>query len=148
MKSDFRLKYITVNSSLYDEAVLIRKNLFFDGMKNNLDLINDEFESKGIHLICLNDDEVIGTGRLNVENEISIISQMAIKTTYQKQGVGAKILNELIKLSKENKILKIQLSARETAINFYEKYNFIAFGDKYPSKKTGIIHQKMELKIE
>ena len=31
---------------------------------------------------------------------------------------------------------------------FYEKFDFVAFGNTYPSKKTGIIHQQMELKID
>ncbi|MFI1745144.1 GNAT family N-acetyltransferase [Thalassobellus sediminis] len=141
-------KYIGINDSLYEETVELRENAFFKGMPNTIDLINDNFELKGIHLVCLKKEEVIGTGRLNIENGISIISQMAIKPNYQKEGIGAKILNELVRYSKEKGIFEIKLSARETAIAFYEKFNFVAFGNKYPSKKTGIIHQQMELKIE
>ena len=117
-------------------------------MKNSSDLINDAFEANGIHLVCLQDDEVIGTGRLNIENRTSIISQMAIKSVYQKQGVGAKVLNELIKFSKEKELNIVKLNARETALAFYKKFNFVVVGDKYPSKKTGVIHQEMALKIE
>lgn len=146
--SSFDLKYITRKSSFYNEAVSIREELFFKNMKNSNELINDNFESAGIHLICLEKDEVIGTGRLNVENGLGIISQMAIKSAYQKQGVGAKILKELVTYSKEKGIVDIKLNARETAIAFYKKFNFVVYGDTYPSKKTGIIHQQMELKIE
>ncbi len=117
-------------------------------MKNSSDLIQDDFESNGIHLVCLDNDEVIGTGRLNIEKSMSIISQMAIKASHQKQGVGAKILNELIKYSKEKEVINIKLSARGTALVFYKKFNFLAYGDKYPSQKTGIIHQQMVLKID
>lgn len=143
--NNFELKYITTKSSYYKDAVVLREKLFFKNFENSLDLINDKFELNSFHLVCLFKNGVIGTGRLNIENGISFISQMAIKKAYQKRGVGAKILNELIRLSKEKEILKIQLSARETAISFYKKYNFIAFGDKYPSKKTGIMHQNMML---
>ncbi|MDO5972326.1 GNAT family N-acetyltransferase [Flavivirga aquimarina] len=146
--SNFELSYITTKSPLYKEAVEIREQLFFKNMENSLDLINDDFELEGIHLVCLNEDEVIGTGRLNIEKEISMISQMAIKSSYQKQGIGAKILKELIRFSIEKGISKIELSARETAITFYEKFNFKPMGDKYPSNKTGIIHQSMVLKID
>ncbi len=86
-------------------------------------------------------------GRLNIEDNTSIISQMAIDSNFQKQGIGAKILKELIRYSKTKGISKIELSARETALGFYEKFNFKGFGEKYPSLKTGIIHQKMELKV-
>ncbi len=116
-------------------------------MPNSSDLINDAFEADGIHLVCLVNDVVIGTGRLNIENNTGIISQMAIKTSFQKQGVGAKLLEELINHCKAKKLNKIELSARETALAFYEKFNFKEVGEKYPSKKTGIIHQQMVLNI-
>lgn len=145
--SNFELKFVTINSPLYKEALLIRENLFFQNMSNSLDLINDDFELNGIHLVCLNEGKVIGSGRLNIENDISIVSQMAIKKEFHKNGIGTKILKEFIGYSKEEKISEIRLSARETAIAFYEKFNFKVFGDKYPSNKTGIIHQQMVLKI-
>jgi len=144
----FDLKYITTESHFYKEAVAIREKLFFKNMENSLDLINDDLESNGIHLVCLDNKKVIGTGRLNINKTMCVISQMAIKPTYQKQGIGAQILNELLKYSTEKGISKIKLSARETAINFYERFNFEVCGNKYPSNKTGIIHQQMELKIE
>lgn len=146
--SSFELKYIDIKSSFYKEATSIREQLFFQNMDNSSDLINDIFESKAIHLVCLNNNKVIATGRLNIENEVGIISQMATKEGYQRKGIGAKILKALIHKSKENQVDKIELSARETAFRFYKKFDFFGVGNKYPSKKTGIIHQKMVLKIK
>ncbi|GAB1855413.1 GNAT family N-acetyltransferase [Flavobacteriaceae bacterium MHTCC 0001] len=143
----YRLKYIDFGSVLYTDAVVIRKELFFKNMKNSSELINDDYESSGIHLVCLNDDdEVVGTGRLNIKDNTSIISQMAIASNFQKQGIGAKILKELIKYGEDKDVSKTVLSARKTAIGFYKKFNFKPVGPLYPSLKTGIIHQKMELK--
>ncbi|WP_298555982.1 GNAT family N-acetyltransferase [uncultured Algibacter sp.] len=142
------LKYINVESSFYEEAVKLREHLFFKNMKNRRNLIQDDFELNGNHLICLSNGEVVGTGRLNIKNTIAIISQMAIKNEYQKRGVGSKILKALIIKSKENEVTKIELGARKTAIVFYEKFNFVSFGSTYASKKTGIIHQQMKLMIK
>lgn len=143
-----RLEFINNKSPFYKDAVAIRTALFFDNMGNSSDLINDAFESDAIHVVCLQDKEVVGTGRLHFENEVSVISQMAIKTSCQKQGIGTAILIELIKYCKEKELFAVKLSARETALDFYRKFGFVAIGDKYPSKKTGVIHQKMVLKIE
>ena len=140
-------KYIDIESVYYDEAVTLRKRLFFNKMKNSNELINDDYELKGIHLICLYKNEVVGTGRLNIENKTSIVSQMAIKKACQNKGIGAEILRKLITYSEEKKVNKVELNARETAIPFYQKYDFKTFGNKYPSKKTQIIHQKMVLNI-
>ncbi|GGD14627.1 N-acetyltransferase [Hyunsoonleella pacifica] len=141
-----KLKYITIEDPLYQKAVAIRKEQFFKNMKNSSDLINDALESDGLHLVCLNENEVVGTGRLNIEDNTGIISQMAVNTNFQKQGIGAKILKALIEYSEEKGVTKIVLSARETALGFYSKFNFKPVGELYPSLKTGIIHQKMELK--
>lgn len=146
--SSFELKYIDLKSSFYKEATSIREQLFFQNMDNSSDLINDIFESKAIHLVCLNNNEVIATGRLNIENEVGVISQMATKEGYQRKGIGAEILKALIHKSKENQADKIELSARETAFRFYEKFDFVGVGNKYPSKKTGIIHQQMIFDIK
>lgn len=144
----FELKYIKVNDTLYQEAIAIRVDQFFKGMTNSADLIDDDFESSGIHLVCKEDEKVVGTGRLNIQNKIGFISQMAISSEFQNKGIGTKLLNEFITYCKKEKLNKIILGARETALGFYEKFNFKAFDYKYPSKKTGIIHQQMVLNLE
>lgn len=139
-------KFIDIKNELYKEAVSLRIRTFFEGMPNAADLINDKFEAKGIHLICLDNNKVIGIGRLNFEENECIISQMAIDKIFQYKGIGGKLLNKLIEYSKERMNFRITLSARETATSFYEKFDFMIIGEKYSSQKTTIIHQKMELK--
>ncbi len=141
---EFQLEYIDRTHPYYADAIQIRKEQFFKDMSNSEDLINDAYENKGIHLVCLHEGNAIGTGRLNCESKTGVISQMAVNSNYQNKGVGRKILNELLRLSKEKDMVKVVLSARETAIGFYGKFDFKVVGAKYPSLKTGITHQKME----
>jgi len=144
---DVELKYINLQNELYAEAKKIRIDCFFANMNNAEELINDIFEENGIHLVCVKKNKAIGTGRIHTINSIAVISQMAIKKENQKSGVGSKILRELIHKCKSLGMNRIELSARETAFEFYKKSGFEAFGEKYASKKTGITHQKMRLKI-
>jgi len=142
------LKYIKLQNELYTQAKKIRIDCFFKGMSNAEELINDPFEKYAIHLLFVNENKtVIGTGRIHSINSTGIISQMAIKKENQKTGIGQKILTELIRKCKSLGMEKIELSARETALEFYKKSGFIPFGNTYPSSKTGIIHQKMSLVI-
>jgi len=137
-------EYIDTSHELYSEAKEIRMECFFAGMKNAHELINDKNENEGLHLICIGESRtVLGTGRLNIKHSTGIISQMAIKPKHQKSGIGKEILNHLLLKCKKMRLETIELSARETAIGFYEKYGFKPIGSKYPSQKTGIIHQKM-----
>ena len=142
------LKYVNLNDELYNQAKKVRINCFFLEMDNSEELINDEFEKNAIHIVFLNTNkQVIGTGRLHTVNSTGIISQMAVSKENQKAGIGKKILNELICKCWSTGITQIELSARETAIEFYQKSGFTVFGNKYPSQKTGIIHQKMSLTV-
>ena len=137
-----------LNTPFYNQAIDIRIECFFKGFENALELINDDFEKEAIHLICIEkENKVVGTGRLHFIKDKGIISQMAIAPKNQKQGIGGYILRGLIEICKEKEIKKIELSARETALDFYKKFGFIAFNEKYPSKKTGIIHQNMFLAL-
>lgn len=139
-----KLQYIKVTDPLYNSVKDIRIKCFFEGMPNASELINDDFEETGYHLVCLEGThKVLGTGRLNIEGAKGIISQMAIHPYCQRMGIGSRILEELLLKCQKLGVDIIELSARETAITFYEKYGFETLGSLYPSKKTGVIHQKM-----
>tara|TARA_R110002012_G_scaffold252147_3_gene430861 strand:+ start:76545 stop:76967 length:423 start_codon:yes stop_codon:yes gene_type:complete len=136
--------YIDREHEFYAKAKKIRKICFFQGLSDADKLIDDNFEQHGYHLVCIEENGVVlGTGRLNIENFKGIISQMAILPKYQKLGIGKSILTQLLKKCKENQVETIELNAREAAIDFYGKMGFEVVGTKYPSQKTGVIHQKM-----
>ena len=137
--------FIQLSSPYYKEAIELRIELFFKETENPLQLISDNDEDLSEHLICIHNHKVIGTGRLTLKEETGVISQMAIDKEYQNKGVGKQILGILINECKKKNIKKVTLSARLTAISFYKKFKFEVYGNTYPSKKTGIFHQNMEL---
>lgn len=135
---------VTVGSNYYQQGVALRKQLFFKNFKNAQELIEDVYENQSIHVIAIENKIVIGTGRITFVNDTAIISQMTVDPNKQRNGVGSEILKKLISLSnKNNRISKIEMSARTSAILFYTKFNFKTIGDIYASKKTGIPHQSM-----
>jgi predicted GNAT family N-acyltransferase len=138
---------IKKQSNYYDEAINIRTKAFFKGMSSSRELIQDNYEAVAIHLACLNGEEkIIGTGRLNIEEDIGLISQMAVDKDYQlNMGISKSILLEFISKCDLHKVKRVELRARESAIGFYQKYGFNVVGEKYTSQKTGIVHQKMRL---
>ena len=89
-------------------------------MDNAVFLIQDSHEADGIHLIYVNQDQqVLGTGRLIIQDTTRLISQMAISPKHQRMGIGKVILVELYEKAKLLGMNTIKLSARETAIPFY-----------------------------
>lgn len=61
--------FIDQHSEYYKEAIDLRVSLFFSGMNNAKNLINDTHENQGQHLVCLEGEEIVGTGRLNIEKK-------------------------------------------------------------------------------
>ncbi len=143
MPSDF--KFINNQDHYYPLVIELRRALFFDG-KEDKSLIHDEFEEDSFHLIALQEDKLIGYGRLTHRGNKAIISQMLVCEEHQKEGIGSKVLKILInESSRENNITQIELKARTSAKGFYHKMGFRAIGEEFPSTKTGIPHQKMIL---
>ena len=135
--------YITYGTLAYNRAVALRIKAFFYNMDNALVLINDSLEEESMYLVCIKNDTVIGTSRLTIKEGKAIISQIAVDELYKRKGIGSTILKLLIEKSITLNVNSIELSAREVAIPFYKKQGFIAVHKKYPSIKTGVIHQKM-----
>ena len=141
------INIVEINSNKYKERLLIRELLFFKDFSNAEELLIDLFEKDSIHVVSIINNKVIGTGRLTVVKGKAIISQMTVLPDYQNKGIGKAILHFLIKKSTDFEISNIELSARITALEFYKKYNFREVDVIYPSKKTGVLHQKMILEI-
>ncbi|MBL7932997.1 MAG: GNAT family N-acetyltransferase [Bacteroidia bacterium] len=65
--------------------------------------------------------KVIACGRLQEnENEIGQIRYMAVDNAYQGKGLGKLIVQYLEKKGKEMELQKIELQARENAVEFYK----------------------------
>ncbi len=139
--------FITQDNPKYQQAIDLRISCFFSGFNNAVNLIHDQDEKEGLHLIALDNNTVVGAGRLNFKQNKAIISQMAILKGHQGKGIGSEILIQLIEKAISEDSNEIILSARTTALKFYEKHGFKTIGAVYNSSKTGIPHQKMNLRL-
>ena len=94
----------------------------------NEDLDNIEKSFKGhIFLLVLEENKVIGTGGLLLEGETSQIVRVSVKREYRKQGIGKRIVDELINYARIYgcKTVMVETSRDWTrAVNFYIKYGF------------------------
>lgn len=76
--------------------------------------------------VYTNDDKVIGFIHISSNYEIIDILNIVVDPKYEKQGIGTKLINYIIK-NKDQNATKIMLEVREDnlkAINFYQKNNF------------------------
>jgi len=86
----------------------------------------DDKEGDAIHVMVYETAGIpIGVGRAHFNSdEEAQIRFMAVEENQRGKGIGAIVLEELEKRSKEKGAKHITLNARETAAKFYEKYGY------------------------
>ncbi len=107
----------------YDETIKLGKIVNKDFEK--LFKINNLNRTEKIY-VYLNDNKVTGFIHISSNYEIIDILNIAVDSKYEKQGIGTKLINYIIK-KKDTIASKIMLEVREDnfkAINFYQKNNF------------------------
>jgi glucosamine-phosphate N-acetyltransferase len=75
--------------------------------------------------------QVIGTATLLIEQKFihnggkaGHIEDVATRKGYEGKGIGKKVIEELIKIAKENECYKVILDCNEKVTEFYEKTGF------------------------
>ena len=85
----------------------------------------DDLEDQCFHIIAVNNQTVIGAGRLqyNSAHEAQI-RYMAVEKKYEGNGVGRSIVKALEQEADQNNISAVVLDAREPAVGFYQKLGY------------------------
>jgi predicted GNAT family N-acyltransferase len=143
------IKQIELNSELYQQACQLRYQLFYQPHGLSFASIFNSQETESIHLAIINDNLLVAYGQLAQQTDrIYKIGQMVVHPNYQRQGLGKKLLAELITISQQKNAQKIVLDARFSAVNFYQQLGFKKIlGTEHPSATTGVPHIYMELKL-
>jgi len=141
------MKFSTTNdlsSSIYADALAIRKEVFVNEQKVDESLEIDEFEEVALHVVGYIDNQAACTARvIEKENEILKIQRVAVSKDFRKRGLGLALLQEIEKIANETfESKKMQLDAQDHAIPFYEKNGFTTYGEGFMD--TGIPHHHME----
>tara|TARA_B100001123_G_scaffold376258_1_gene442789 strand:+ start:188 stop:619 length:432 start_codon:yes stop_codon:yes gene_type:complete len=103
----------------------------------------DIHDDSAIHLIVLNSNEIVGTGRFYYDNDLRDykLGRMAVLNNFRSQGIGSKILIKIEEIAKKKNVPKIILEAQADKLDFYFKHGYKIHGDKY--LMDGIYHNKM-----
>lgn len=115
----------------------------------NLDILKDELESNTSEFIVAKlENEIVGFAGAKFILDEADIMNIAIKTSYRKQGIANLLLKNLIDICKNNNINSINLEVNEKnfpAINLYKKYEFLEVGRRkkyYDGKFDAILMKK------
>jgi predicted GNAT family N-acyltransferase len=120
---------------------LIRETVFVKEQNVPIELEWDELDPLCDHVLAIDfQGNPIGTGRLTPEQTIG---RMAVLEQWRGKGVGDALLVNLIELAKQKQLPSVSLHAQISAVGFYLKHGFSAYGPTY--LEAGIVHQSMKL---
>lgn len=102
----------------------------------------DEFDAYSIHFIMYAEGQAIATARLRENHSIG---RVAVLKEYRGDGVGFRLMQQIIALASQQKRPYLSLSAQCYATQFYEKLGFTVVGESYLD--CGIAHIQMQMNL-
>lgn len=117
----------------------VREPVFVQEQRVPLDLEWDELDPLSHHVLAVdNNDQPVGTGRLTPEPRIG---RMAVLSAWRGRGVGAAILDQLLKRAHALGYQRVEIHAQVDAMAFYQRFGFQVWGEEF--EEAGIRHRHM-----
>ena len=110
----------------------LRTTVFVDEQQVDAALEFDGLDDQAIHLIARDADEPVGTARIFIQETIGKIGRVCVLKQRRGEGIGRDIMLFAIKrLSADQAITMVKISAQTAVLGFYEGLGFVAHGDEY-----------------
>jgi predicted GNAT family N-acyltransferase len=133
---------VASTSSEVDEALELRRRVFVGQQGVTLDADRDGLDASAIHVVAVDDAQVIGTCRLVLDGGLARLGRMAVEDSVRGRGIGAAILAEAERQARTAGAERIRLHAQIAARSLYERGGFVVQGEEF--MEEGIPHLTME----
>ena len=122
----------------------VRREVFIEEQQVPETLEWDGLDPQCRHVLAMDRESgiAVGTGRLVADGQIG---RMAIRKEYRRQGIGHRILQQLLEIARRDGHQQVYLHAQLTAVVFYQQAKFEACGETFMD--AGIPHVKMTLRL-
>ena len=143
-----KFEFILRDSKFYKEVVDLRYRIFFEPTGTPISAVFDDIEDRSCHLVAIYENRVVGYIRLTVNGNDAKLSQFLVAPSMKGKGnIALKLFEKAIAKAKEQDIQKVHGEIRLHVVKAAEKYGFNVSEEIFPSKKTGILHRRIEMKL-
>lgn len=122
----------------------VRSTVFIDEQRVPRDLEFDDRDVFCRHVLALDGDAAIGTGRLDIGYG-GKIGRVAVVATHRRSGVGRAIMLHLHDIARAERQVRLWCNAQLTAVPFYEGLGYRSVGPTFV--EAGIDHVRMEYDV-
>lgn len=137
------LKQIEHGSKDYQKMVDLRIEILRKPL--GLNFTQDELakEKDDILIGAFEDDKILACCLLTKIDGCTVkLRQMAVQNKLQGKGIGASLLSFAETVARDKGFKKLTMHARDTAIGFYEKFDFKVMGNEFI--EVNVPHHVME----
>ena len=119
-------------AKLIEQAKQVREIVFVQEQGIDASLEYDDLDDVCTHVIGLLDEQPVTTARLRpVDSAVGKVERVATIQTARGHGYGKEIMDEVERVAKHQGLSELRLGAQLTALPFYEKIGYEAFGDEF-----------------
>jgi predicted GNAT family N-acyltransferase len=105
----------------------------------------DGHDHEGVHLIAIQDDELLGTCRLLLVGRTVQFSRLAVRGSARRQGIATALLEAADQETRSAGARRLVLHAQTYARRLYEQAGYLPRGK--PFREAGIEHIAMEKEL-
>lgn len=139
-------KQFRFDSPEYKQSLVLREQVLRQPLGLSLSKDDLSGEAQQLHFGLFEQNEIVAVVLFKPASGKSIkLRQMAVSSLSQGKGLGKHLINsaeiEIAKLG----YTKIEMAARDTAIDFYRSLGYYTLGDKF--EQVGITHVMMTKNI-
>lgn len=121
----------------------VRTRVFVDEQQVPPELEIDDLDPICRHAKAITaDGRIIATGRLLPDGHIG---RMCVLPEYRGQGIGSRILQQLIRHARKAGMEQLILNAQVSAIDFYRRHGFAVSSEEFI--EAGIPHREMRMSL-
>lgn len=140
-----KFKHIEHNSDLYRDTVALRHRILREPLGLKFDPAELAAESDVFHLACYDSGVLVGCLILEPQSHVMKMRQVAVSEQSRGLGVGRLLVEFSEQFAREQGYTKMVLNARETAVGFYSKLDYLVQGE--PFEEVTIPHRAMFKKL-
>lgn len=119
-------------AALIEQAKQVREIVFVQEQGIDASLEYDDLDDMCTHVVGLLDSEPVTTARLRpVDSTVGKVERVVTIQAARGHGYGTEIMDEVERVAKRQGLVELRLGAQLTALPFYEKLGYEAFGDEF-----------------
>jgi len=127
-------------------AKSVRTSVFVREQNVPPEIEMDEYDAVAIHVICVLEGEIVGTGRLVRMPDGMKLGRVAVLKEHRGNGLGTEIVRWLVRRAAQSGHGRVHANVQIHAAQFYENLGFRAVGDTF--LEAGIEHVRMECAVK